>query len=88
MFIEFPCHLPYFVTRCSSRRHRYGLWESNDHQAQAMITMFIHADMQHLQKDTYVAFIGPSANLHPSLSKDLWDQLNTLSLFCWDYRTV
>ncbi|KAF8549128.1 hypothetical protein OG21DRAFT_1488798 [Imleria badia] len=39
--------------------------------------MFIHADMQHLQKDTYVAFIGPSANLHPSLSKDLWDQLNT-----------
>ncbi|KAF8546551.1 hypothetical protein OG21DRAFT_1527757 [Imleria badia] len=40
--------------------------------------MFIHADMQHLQKDKYVAFAGPPANPHPSLSKDLWDQLNTL----------
>ncbi|KAF8551900.1 hypothetical protein OG21DRAFT_1486626 [Imleria badia] len=55
-----------------------ALWESNDRQAQAMIAIFIHADMQHLQKDTYIAFVGPPANPHPSLSKDLWDQLNTL----------
>ncbi|KAF8546609.1 hypothetical protein OG21DRAFT_1491041 [Imleria badia] len=55
-----------------------ALWESNDRQAQAMITMIINANMQHLQKDTYVAFVDSPANQHLSLSKDLWDQLNAL----------
>ena len=29
-------------------------WNSNDRQAQSLISVFIHQDMQHLQKDAYV----------------------------------
>ena len=50
-------------------------WNSNDRQAQSLISLFIHQDMQHLQKDAYVAAGGVA---HPSLAKDLWDQLAAL----------
>ena len=43
-------------------------WDSNDRQAQLLISVFIHQDMQHLQKDAYVAAGGVA---HPSLAKDL-----------------
>ena len=50
-------------------------WNSNDRQAQLLISVFIHQDMQHLQKDAYVAAGGVAC---PSLAKDLWDQLAAL----------
>ena len=50
-------------------------WSSNDRQAQSLISVFIHQDMQHLQKDAYVV-AGDIAC--PSLAKDLWDQLAAL----------
>ena len=50
-------------------------WNSNDRQAQSLISVFIHQDMQHLQKDAYVTAGGVA---HPSLAKDLWDQLAAL----------
>ena len=50
-------------------------WNSNDRQAQSLISVFIHQDMQHLQKDAYVAAGGIA---RPSLAKDLWDQLAAL----------
>ena len=50
-------------------------WNSNDRQAQSLISVFIHQDMQHLQKDAYVAAGGIAC---PSLAKDLWDQLAAL----------
>ena len=50
-------------------------WNSNDRQAQLLISVFIHQDMQHLQKNAYVAAGGVA---HPSLAKDLWDQLAAL----------
>ena len=43
-------------------------WNSNDRQAQSLISVFIHQDMQHLQKDEYVMVGGVA---HPSLAKDL-----------------
>ena len=44
-------------------------WISHDQQAQAMITIFIHADLQHYQKEAYV----PIGNVtHPSMARDLW----------------
>ena len=50
-------------------------WNSNDRQAQSLISVFIHQNMQHLQKDTYVVVGGIAC---PSLVKDLWDQLAAL----------
>ena len=50
-------------------------WNSNDRQAQPLISVFIHQDMQHLQKDAYVMAGGVA---YPSLMKDLWDQLAAL----------
>ena len=50
-------------------------WDSNDRQAQSLISVFIHQDMQHLQKDAYVVAGGIAC---PSLAKDLWDQLAAL----------
>ena len=50
-------------------------WNSNDRQAQSHISVFIHQDMQHLQKDAYVAAGGVAC---PSLARDLWDQLAAL----------
>ena len=50
-------------------------WNSNDRQAQSLISVFIHQDMQHLQKDAYVVAGGIAC---PSLAKDLWDQLAAL----------
>ena len=50
-------------------------WNSNDRQAQSLISVFIHQDMQHLQKDAYVTAGGVAC---PSLAKDLWDQLAAL----------
>ena len=50
-------------------------WISQDQQAQAMIAIFIHADMQHLQKDAYIA-VGVVT--HPSMSHDLWIRLQRL----------
>ena len=47
-------------------------WDLNDRQAQSLISVFIDQDMQHLQKDAYVAAGGVA---HPSLVKDLWNQL-------------
>ena len=50
-------------------------WISNDQQAQAMIAIFIHADLQHYQKEAYV----PVGNVtHPSMAKDLWLELQRL----------
>ena len=50
-------------------------WNSNDRQAQSLISVFIHQDMQHLQKDAYIVAGGVAC---PSLVKDLWDQLAAL----------
>ena len=50
-------------------------WISHDQQAQAMITIFIHADLQHYQKEAYV----PVGNVtHPSMARDLWLELQRL----------
>jgi hypothetical protein len=47
-------------------------WIQNDQQAQAMITIFIHSDLQHYQKDLYV----PVGNItHPSMANNLWTTL-------------
>ena len=54
-------------------------WISQDQQAQAIITIFIHADMQHLQKDQYIATrVAPNVVTHPSMSHDLWIRLQCL----------
>ena len=38
-----------------------------------MIAIFIHADMQHLQKDQYIATgVATNVVIHPSMSHDLW----------------
>ena len=50
-------------------------WDSNDRQAQSLISVFIHQDMQHLRKDIYVTAGGIAC---PSPAKDLWDQLAAL----------
>ena len=47
-------------------------WISHDQQAQAMIAIFIHADLQHYQKETYVS-VGNVT--HPSMARDLWQEL-------------
>ena len=44
------------------------IWDLNDRQAQSLISVFIHQDMQHLQKDSYVTAGGIAC---PSLAKDL-----------------
>ena len=50
-------------------------WISHDQQAQAMIAIFIHADLQHYQKEAYV----PVGNVtHPSMARDLWLELQRL----------
>ena len=49
---------------------------SQDQQVQAIITIFIHADMQHLQKDQYIT-TGAGVT-HPSMSHDLWIRLQHL----------
>ena len=50
-------------------------WISHDQQAQAMIAIFIHADLQHYQKEAYV----PIGNVtHPSMARDLWQELQKL----------
>jgi hypothetical protein len=50
-------------------------WIANDQQAQAMIAIFIHSDLQHYQKDCHV----PVGNVtHPSMAKDLWTTLRQL----------
>ena len=50
-------------------------WISHDQQAQAMIAIFIHADLQHYQKEAYV----PVGNFtHPSMTRDLWQELQRL----------
>jgi hypothetical protein len=50
-------------------------WISNDQQAQAMIAIFIHSDLQHYQKDRHV----PVGNVtHPSMSEALWTTLRQL----------
>ena len=54
----------------------HATWISQDQQAQAMIAIFIHADMQHLQKDAYIA-TGAGVT-HPSMSHDLWICLQRL----------
>ena len=47
-------------------------WISNDQQAQVMIAIFIHADLQHYQKENYV----PVGNVtHPSMARHLWLEL-------------
>jgi hypothetical protein len=44
-------------------------WIANDQQAQAMIAIFIHSDLQHYQKDRHI----PVGNVtHPSMSHALW----------------
>ena len=54
-------------------------WISQDQQAQAMIAIFIHADMQHLQKDQYIATgVAPNIVTHPSMSHNLWIRLQCL----------
>ena len=50
-------------------------WEANDRQAQAIIGIYIHPNMQHLLKHAYVA-VGNVT--HPSLCKDLWDTLQSM----------
>ena len=50
-------------------------WNLNDRQAQSLISVFVHQDMQHLQKDAYVTAGGIAC---PSLVKNLWDQLAAL----------
>ena len=50
-------------------------WISHDQQAQVMIAIFIHANLQHYQKETYV----PVGNItHPSMARDLWQELQRL----------
>ena len=50
-------------------------WIANDQQAQAIITIFIHLDLQHYQKEAYVA----AGNItHPSMARDLWTTLRQL----------
>jgi hypothetical protein len=50
-------------------------WIANDQQAQAMIAIFIHSDLQHYQKDHYV----PVENItHPSMANALWTTLRQL----------
>ena len=50
-------------------------WISNDQQAQAMIAIFIHASLQHYQKEAYV----PVGNVtHPFMARDLWQELQRL----------
>ena len=54
-------------------------WISQDQQAQAMIAIFIHADMQHLQKDQYIATgVAPNVITHPSMFHNLWMCLQQL----------
>ena len=54
-------------------------WISQDQQAQAMIAIFIHADMQHLQKDQYIATgVAPNIVTHPSMLHNLWIRLQCL----------
>ena len=50
-------------------------WISNDQQAQVMITIFIHANLQHYQKEAYV-LVGNVT--HPSMARDLWLELQRL----------
>ena len=50
-------------------------WIANDQQAQAMITIFIHSDLQHYQKEAYIA-VGNIT--HPSMARDLWTTLRQL----------
>ena len=50
-------------------------WITNDQQAQAMIAIFIHFDLQHYQKEAYVA----AGNItYPSMARDLWTTLRQL----------
>jgi hypothetical protein len=50
-------------------------WIANDQQAQAIIAIFIHSDLQHYQKDHYV----PVGNVtHPSMAEALWTTLHQL----------
>jgi hypothetical protein len=47
-------------------------WIANDQQAQAMIAIFIHSNLQHYQKDRHV----PVGNVtHPSMANALWPTL-------------
>ena len=50
-------------------------WIRHDEQAQAMITIFIHADLQHYQKETYVHIRNIT---HPSMARDLWEELQRI----------
>jgi hypothetical protein len=51
------------------------IWIQNNQQAQAMIAIFIHSDLQHYQKDRYV----PVRNVtHPSMENYLWTTLRQL----------
>ena len=50
-------------------------WSSNDRQAQLLISVFILQDMQHLQKDAYVAAGDITC---PFLAKNFWNQLAAL----------
>jgi hypothetical protein len=50
-------------------------WIANDQQAQAMIAIFIHSDLQHYQKDRHI----PVGNVtHPSMAHALWITLRQL----------
>jgi hypothetical protein len=50
-------------------------WIGNDQQAQVMIVIYIHSDLQHYQKDRHV----PVGNVtHPSMAHDLWVTLHQL----------
>jgi hypothetical protein len=57
----------------------------NDQQAQAMIAIFIHSDLQHYQKNRHV----PVGNVtHPSMAEDLWVTLRQLYCSNWRHRTI
>ena len=50
-------------------------WIANDQQAQAMIAIFIHSDLQHYQKEAHIA----AGNIiHHSMARDLWTTLRQL----------
>ena len=50
-------------------------WIANDQQAQAMIAIFIYSDLQHYQKEAYVA----TGNVtHSSMARDLLTTLRQL----------
>jgi hypothetical protein len=52
-----------------------AMWIANDQQAQVMIAIFIHSDLQHYQKDRHV----PVRNVtHPSMAEALWTTLHQL----------